>query len=73
MGRIREWSFPVALLTLWVLAAGYTFSSLGQAHAAVSAADKPAAVVRATVEMTVIGKKHMSLTQKPPARRGPRA
>jgi hypothetical protein len=71
MDRIREWSFPVMVLTMCVLAAGYTWSSLGQAHAPV----KPAPV-QATMDITVVGSKHASLarkTQKPVTRRGPRA
>ena len=73
MDRIREWSFPVALLTVWVIGAAYTVSSLGQAHAAMSAAQKPVVRVQATAEMTVLASKHVSLAKKPANRRGPRA
>ena len=73
MDRIREWSFPVAVLTLWVVAAGYTLTSLGHAHAA---AQKPVARIQATQEITVVASKRLSLTReakKPATRRGPRA
>jgi hypothetical protein len=73
MDRIREWSFPVAVLTLWVVAAGYTLTSLGHAHAA---AQKPVARIQATQEITVVASKRVSLArdaQKPVVRRGPRA
>lgn len=64
MDRIREWSFPVVLLTLWFVVAGYTLSSLGEAHAAVSAARKPTLVVPATVDITVVASKRPSLARK---------
>ena len=73
MDRIREWSFPVAVLTLWVVAAGYTLSSLGHAHAA---SQKPVVRVQATQEITVVASKRFSLArdaEKPVVRRGPRA
>ena len=76
MDRIREWSFPVAVLTLWVVAAAYTVTSLGQAQGAMSAAQKPAVRIQATAEMTVVGAKRVSLAreaQKPVVHRGPRA
>jgi len=72
MDRIREWSFPVVVLTMWVLAAGYTVSSLGQAPAR----QKPVPVVQATMDITVVGSKKVSLARKAPkpaTRRGPRA
>jgi hypothetical protein len=73
MDRIREWSFPVALLTLWVVAAGYTLTSLGHALAA---AQKPVVRVQATQDITVVASKRVSLAReakKPATRRGPRA
>ena len=72
MDRIREWSFPVALLTLWVLTAGYTFSSLGRASAQMSPAQKP---VSATMEIHVVGSKNVSVAHKAnkPAPRRPGA
>ena len=76
MDRIREWSFPVAVLTLWVVAAAYTVTSLGQAHGAMSAAHKPAVRIQATAEMTVVASKRVSLAReakKPVNQRGPRA
>jgi len=73
MDRIREWSFPVVVLTLWVVAAGYTLTSLGHARAA---AQKPVLRVEATQEITVVASRRVSLVreaQKQVARRGPRA
>jgi hypothetical protein len=43
MEKIREWSFPVMLICTWLIAAGYTMSSLAEAHARATAAQ-----VRAT-------------------------
>jgi hypothetical protein len=71
MDKIREWSFPVAVLTMWVLVAGYTVSALGQAHAVVKAAP-----VQATMDIRVVGSKNVSLARKsakPVVRRGPPA
>lgn len=73
MDRIREWSFPVVVLTLWVVAAGYTLTSLGHAHAA---AQKPVVRVQAAQDITVVAPKRVSLAReavKPVAHRGPRA
>ena len=73
MDRIREWSFPVVVLTLWVVATGYTLTSLGHAHAA---AQKPVVRVQATQDITVVASKRVSLAreaEKPVAPRGPRA
>lgn len=80
MQRIREWSFPVVLLTAWVAIAGYTVSSLGQAQARVAAPPKPAAVAPAfeeVIEVTapVIAKRvpHERKSQKPVVRHDPRS
>ena len=73
MDRIREWSFPVVLLTAWIAIAGYTLSSLGEAHARMTAARK---VVPPAENATAVVSKHLPLvrkTQKPVVHRGPRA
>jgi len=73
MDRIREWSFPVVLLTAWIAVAGYTLSSLGEAHARVAAAQKVAPPAESAAP---VASKHLSLvrkTQKPVVHRGPRA
>jgi hypothetical protein len=75
MDRIREWSFPAVLLTLWVGVAGYTLCSLAEGQARVSAAQKTAAPAVANKEAKVASKQ-ASVTRKPvkeTARRGPRA
>jgi hypothetical protein len=38
MEKIREWSFPVMLICTWLIAAGYTLSSLAEAHTRATAA-----------------------------------
>jgi hypothetical protein len=38
MEKIREWSFPVMLICAWLIAAGYTLSSLAEAHTRATAA-----------------------------------
>ena len=73
MDRIREWSFPVVLVTAWIAVAGYTLSSLGEAHARVTAAQR---VVPPAENAAPVVSKHLSLvrkTQKPVVHRGPRA
>ena len=77
MDRIREWSFPVALLTAWVAVAAYTLSSLGQAHATAAAAHNPAVVapeMGETIEVVApVVAKHMSKAHKRVAHRDPRS
>jgi len=76
MEKIREWSFPVVLLTAWIAVAGYTLSSLGEAHARVVGAQKPAAAVPAVEKVAPVATKDPSPVRKPGktlAHRGPRA
>jgi len=76
MDRIREWSFPVALLTAWIAVAGYTLSSLGHAQAVVAAAQKPAVVAPPIENATPVIAKQVSMVRKshkPVAHREPRS
>jgi hypothetical protein len=76
MDRIREWSFPVALLTAWIAVAAYTLCSLGEAQARVAAATKPALAVPPAEDTALAVSKHGSpvrKVQKAVAHRGPRA
>jgi uncharacterized membrane protein len=76
MDKIREWSFPVMLLTAWMGVAAYTLCSLGQAQARVAAAQKPAVVAPFPENTAVVISKQVSSVrkaQKASAHRGPRA
>jgi hypothetical protein len=38
MSKLREFSFPIVMLSAWVVVAAYTVSSLGETHARVQTA-----------------------------------
>jgi hypothetical protein len=44
MKRIREWSYPVGLIALWVVASVFTISSLSRMNASWEAVRNPASV-----------------------------
>jgi hypothetical protein len=75
MNQLREFSFPVLVLSAWVLVAGYTLSSLGQAHARVQTALMPTVYAPAMEINATVPSSHASLThkaQKKASRHGPR-
>ena len=46
MKRVREWGFPIALVLGWVIASGYTVSSLIDASAQHQAIQRTTSAVR---------------------------
>lgn len=53
MEKIREWSFPAVLICAWLCAAGYSLSSLAEAHVRTAAAQVRVTDVSAAPVSTV--------------------
>ena len=53
MDKLREWSFPAVVLTLWALVSAYTIAELGAAHEAAVRAQAPAAEPAVEIEEPV--------------------